>query len=310
MTKVLVTGGAGFIGSVVVKQLLNAGYEVACFDLRAQVARNSPPREVEVFQGDILSLDDLVAAAKGCQYVIHLAAMLGVKRTQTERLQCLDINIGGIRNTLEASVRAEVKRIIFSSSSEVYGQQERLPISEENPLYPKSPYAISKIAGEQYVVGYKQCYGLDYSVVRFFNVYGEGQVAEFVMPRFIRSVLCNQPPVIYGNGEQIRAFCHVEDIGRGVVLALANQDAASEILNIGNDKEPISVKDLAYKIARLAQKDVKPKFVPIEDSDRERTAEVWQRVPDISKARRLLGYEPTISLTEGILKIMEHYKFE
>ena len=310
MTRVLVTGGAGFIGSVLVEQLLNEGFEVVCFDLPGQIGRNSPPKEAKVYQGDILSLDDLTTAIKGCELLIHLAAMLGVKRTESARLECLDINIGGTRNVLKACVKEGVDKIIFSSSSEIYGQPARIPISEEHPLYPKSVYAISKLACEEYVKAYKKRYGLDYCILRFFNAYGEGQVAEFVIPRFVQMVLEDQPPIIYGGGEQVRAFCHVEDVVRGVILSCTSEEANSEIFNIGNDEEPISIRDLAYKIIALAGKDMEPKFVPIENSDRGKAREVWQRAPDISKARKLLGYEPRISLTEGIIRTMEHSNFQ
>jgi UDP-glucose 4-epimerase len=310
MAKILVTGGAGFIGSVTVEQLLKEGFEVVCFDLPEQLARSSPPKEAKVHQGNILSPDDVTSAIKGCEHVIHLAAMLGVNRTEMERAKCLDINIVGTRNVLEACVKEDVKKIILSSSSEVYGQQAKIPISEENPLSPKSVYAISKLACEQYLMGYKKRYGLDFCILRFFNVYGERQVAEFVMPRFIRRVLNNQPPVIYGDGKQIRAFCYVEDAARGIISALTNEKADSEIFNIGNDKEPISMRDLAYKIIALSGKHMEPEFIPIANYDRAKAREIWQRVPNIWKATKLLGYEPRISLAEGITRIMEHGNFE
>ena len=306
MTKVMVTGGAGFIGSVMVKQLLNEGFEAVCFDLSDQIARNSPPKETELYQGDILSLNHLIAAIKGCNYVIHLAALLGVNRTETKRLECLDINIEGTKNVLKACIKNDVKKIIFASSSDVYGQQKKVPICEENPLNPNSVYAITKLSGEEYLKAYKKQYNLDFSILRFFGIYGPGQASEFVVSRFINMALNNEPPTIYGDGKQVRAFCYVEDAVKGAILSLTSEKANSEIFNIGNDKEPISMRDLAYKVIDLAEKDMEPRFISIENSDRGKAREIIKKIPDISKARKLLGYEPRIQLTEGISKIMEY----
>jgi UDP-glucose 4-epimerase len=242
---------------------------------------------------------------EGCDYVIHLAAMLGVKRTEMKRLEALNVNILGTVNILEGCVKEKIKKIVFASSSEVYGDQTKTPISEEGPLNPKSIYAVTKLAGEEYVKAYKKRYGLDYTIVRFFNAYGPRQVAEFVVPRFIKNVLDNKPPRIYGDGDQIRSFCYVEDIANGIFLALINKKANSHIFNIGNDEEPISIRDLAYKIISISQKDLQPEYIDIKKSDRSAEREILRRIPDISKAKRVLGYEPKFSLSEGIRKIIE-----
>jgi nucleoside-diphosphate-sugar epimerase len=309
MTRILVTGGAGFIGSVMVKQLLNEGFETICFDLPAQIEKNVPPKEATIYEGDILSLDDLIEAINGCDYVVHLAALLGVNRTETKRLECLDINILGTKNVLEACVKGHIEKIVFASSSDVYGAQIIVPISENNPLNPNSIYAISKLAGEEYLKAYKKQHNLNYTTLRFFGIYGPGQASEFVMSRFIKMVLNNKSPTIYGDGAQVRSFCYVEDAVKGAILALKNEKVNSEILNIGNDKEPISMGDLAYKIIALARKAIEPEFIPMGNSDRGEAREIPKKIPDISKARNLLGYEPHTSLEEGVLKIMEHGKF-
>jgi UDP-glucose 4-epimerase len=310
--RILVTGGGGFIGSAMVRSLVKQGLNVRAFDLPEQISRNPPPKDAEIYKGSVLDTNDVTNAMHGCDYVIHLAAMLGVKRTEMKRLDTLNVNILGTINILEGCVKEKIKKILFASSSEVYGDQMKIPISEENPLYPKSVYAVTKLAGEEYMRAYKKRYGLEYSIVRFFNVYGPGQVAEFVMPRFIECALDNkpQPPKIYDKGDQIRSFCYVDDIVKGAFLVLINKKANSEIFNLGNDKEPISIRDLAYKVISLAQKDLEPEYVAIDNSDRSAEREILRRIPDISKAKRVLGYEPEISLSAGILKVMEYGNIE
>lgn len=304
--RVLVTGGAGFIGSAMVRYLLKQGIKVRVFDMSDQIAVNPPPKEAEIYKGSILDINNVTNAMHGCDYVIHLAAMLGVKRTEMRRLECLNVNILGTINILEGCIKERIKKMVFTSSSEVYGEQTKIPISENNPLNPKSIYAVTKLAGEEYVKGYSKCYGLAYSIVRFFNVYGPGQVAEFVMPRFIKWVMDNKPPKIYGKGDQVRAFCYVDDLVKGAFLSLINKNANSEIFNIGNNKEPVSIRDLAHKVISISHEDIEPEYIPMDNSDRTGEREIQRRIPDISKARKMLGYEPEISLSEGILKVMEH----
>lgn len=300
MAKILVTGGAGFIGSAMVKHLVNEGHEVIAYDLVECDIKGATSHT-----GSILDPNELGIAIRGCDYAVHLAAMLGVKRTEMKRLSCLNINIQGTYNVLENCVKENVKKILFSSSSEVYGEQTQIPITEENPTIPKSIYAVTKLVAEEYLKAYKYTYGLDYSVVRFFNVYGPGQVAEFVMPRFIKAVKNGDQPLVYGNGQQIRSFCFVDDAINGSTLALFNNKSNHGIFNIGNDLEPISMKDLADKIIKISGKNIKPKFVKMEESDREGKREIQKRIPSIEKAMEVLGYEPKIDLEEGIRRTLE-----
>ena len=306
MEKILVTGGGGFIGSAVVKQLIAEGNAVRVFDLAEQINRNKPPKEAEIYKGSILDTNDLTNAMEGCSHVMHFAAMLGVKKTETRRLDCLTVNMQGANNILEGCVKDGVKKILFASSSEVYGEQEQNPIKETNPLNPKSIYAVTKLAGEEYVKAFKQRYKLDYTIARFFNVYGSGQVAEFVMSKFIKAVCENKEPVIYGKGDQVRAFCFVEDAARGAILALKSKKANSDVFNIGNNTEPITMAELAQKIIDLNCAKLKPKVIPLQKSDRSEEREINRRIPDISKAKEVLGYEPVVSLDEGIKKTIEN----
>jgi UDP-glucose 4-epimerase len=299
MTKILVTGGTGFIGSAVSQELIGQGFEVRSYDVEPSKLPN-----VESYIGSIMDEYNLTMALEGCEYVVHLAAMLGVKRTEIQRLGCMQINIQGTKNVLDASVKCGIKKVVFSSSSEVYGEPAKVPISETDPKQPISIYAVTKLAGEEYLRAYFQQYGLNYSVVRFFNVYGPGQVAEFVMPRFIKQVQLGLPPRVYGEGRQTRAFCHVNDAARGIRLALLNEEANGQDFNIGNPEAAVSMMDLAHLIIEASGKVLTPEVIPMENSDRVASRDIQNRAPDISKAKLVLGYQPTVNLKQGINNIL------
>jgi len=300
MPKVLITGGGGFLGQAVAHNLKDKNFEVVTYDI-------VEPDEIigEHVTGTIMYIDELYQAMKGCDYVIHLAAMLGVGRTESNRMECLNINIIGTKNVFDACVYAGVKKIVFASSSEVYGEPIKNPITEDDFVYPKSVYAVTKLAGEEYAKAYKQQYNLDYSIIRFFNAYGPRQVAEFVMPKFIKAVMEGKSPTIYGNGEQERCFCHADDSSQGVYLALIKDEANGEIFNIGNDNTMISMKDLADKVIQISGKDIKPEQVDFEKSDRTKDREIVKRTVSIEKAKKILGYNPTIDLDVGIRDVIE-----
>ncbi len=300
--KVLITGGGGFIGSAVVRYLMGKGISVRVFDL----VEPNIDGDIEKVRGSILDNNIICEAVRGCDAVVHLAAMLGVRKTEIERIDCLNINIGGTVNLLEACIKDGVKKIVFSSSSEVYGEPSVIPIKEDSELKPKSVYAITKLASEEYVKAYNKRYGIKYSIVRFFNVYGIGQVAEFVLPRFVKAVLDNKPPMVYGSGEQVRSFCYMEDAAQGVYLALTKDEAIGDVFNIGNDKAKISVKELARKVIAISGKDLDICYVPMSEADRDKGRDIIFRQPDISKAIRSLGYSPRVSLDEGIRRLLSH----
>jgi UDP-glucose 4-epimerase len=301
--KVLVTGAGGFIGTKVVQELWNRDCDVYYFDVIDPKIEGIKRLNL----GTILDQYDLALAVKGCDYAIHLAALLGVYKTDNSRLETLHVNIQGTLNFIEACVKERVKKIVFSSSSEVYGDQEKLPITEESPLNPKSVYAVSKIAGEEYLKAYAGMYPFQYNIVRLFNVYGEYQREEFVLPKFVQRVVHNEPPVIYGDGEQSRSFCYVTDAACGIVDALLSE-TQGEIFNIGNDREPISMKDLAYKLIQLSGKSLQPEFIDYEESDRESSREIEKRIPSIEKAKQVLGYEPRYSLEYGLKQMIAFYE--
>lgn len=302
MACILITGGTGFIGTTVAKELRSQGHKVKLMDLSTK--RKTDPN---FYGGSILDPYRVSTVMRGCDYVVHLAAALGVRRTEARRLECLYINIEGTVNVLEACVKENVKKIVFSSSSETYGNQNKSPITEKSPVNPISNYATTKLVGEEYLRAYYENYHLKYSIVRVFNVYGEEQKDDFVIPKFVNSICEKKPPVIYGNGKQVRSFCYVSDAAKGIVAALFGENSTGEVFNIGNDQQPISMQELAEKIVSISgEKDIVPEFIPMEDSDRTKEREVFNRIPSIEKAKKMLNYHPEISLNEGIRRVIEY----
>ena len=295
--KVLVTGGSGLIGSTIVRRLLDIGHDVGVFDIK-----KTKHQDCDYFDGDITDPDITKNVVKGYDVVIHLAATLGVINTETNPVRTLDTNMGGTKNVLEGCKVHGVKKIIFSSSSEVYGEPTKIPINERDKPIPITTYGVAKFAAEEYIKAYSRNFDLGYTIFRLFNVYGDEQAVDWVIPEFVSKAIQDQDIIIHGDGSQTRCFCHVSDIANAFTLALEKADG--EIINVGNNSEPISIKDLALKIIKLTNSKSKLKFLPFEESKRNRN-EIMKRMPDIEKARMKLDYEPVISLEEGIMKVIK-----
>jgi len=310
--KVLVTGGAGCIGIQVCKELSKRRIPVCLFDLPEQVScvEKFIPPDISVHYGSILDCSSLRDAVAGCDAIIHLAAYLGVRRTEINRLRCIEININGTKNVLDCAIQHRVKKMVFASSSEVYGEPSENPVTEDSNTQGKSVYAISKLAGEELCKAYFQRYPeLSYTILRYFNTFGPFQIAQFVIPKFIRNVIEGKPPIIYGDGKQIRSYCYASDTARATVEALLSTKANGEILNIGNSNNPISLSDLARTVIRVCGKDGKitPKYQKkFINTDRSEDREVFTRYCDTKKARKILDFIPKVSLEEGIKKVIEH----
>ena len=307
---VLVTGGAGCIGIQVCRELDRRGIEVHLLDLGEQIARvrKALPEKVKVFYGSILDISSIREAMDGCGAVIHLAALLGVRRTEVNRLRCLEINVDGTKRVLDCAIQHRIKRFVFASSSEVYGEPIENPITEETITQGKTVYAVSKLAGEELCIGYAQRYpDFEPVILRFFNAYGPYQAAQFVLPKFIQNAMTGKPIVINGSGDQIRSYCYAEDTARGVVEALIRPEAAGQVINLGNSDRPISLKQLADVVVKASgNPSVEIKYAAdFQGTDRHASREIHRRYCSGEKAKQLLGFESRVSLEEGIRRIIE-----
>ena len=299
--RVLVTGGAGFIGSHLVRELAKLGYEVRVLDNLSRGTLSSISGvldSVEFIRGDIRDQGTVEAAVRGVDSVVHLAALIDVAESIEKPELYLDVNVRGTFNLAKAS--RSVSTFVFASSCAVYGEPVRIPISEDHPLNPKSPYAATKIAGEALVQSYANLYGYRPVILRLFNVYGPGQSKAYagVISEFVKRVTMGEPPVIFGDGGQTRDFVHVRDAARAVVLALENKNA-SGVYNIGSGTA-VTIKVLASMILRAAGKEhLKPVHAP------PRPGDIRYSQASIERARRELGYTPEIRLEDGITGLIE-----
>ena len=290
--KILVTGGAGFIGSHLVKALVEAGYSVRVLDnLSTGSLENLRGLSLDFVKGDVRNYDEVEKAVKGMEAVVHLAALIDVSESVEKPLDYLEVNVKGTLNVARAS--RNVDTVIFSSSCAVYGEPEKLPIDEDHRINPKSPYAASKAGGEAYIISYANLYGYRPVILRFFNVYGPKQSRAYsgVITEFIRRAARGDPPIIYGDGEQTRDFIHVRDAVDAVVRSLKSN--ASGIYNIGSGKAT-KISELAYLVLKTMNINALPVYMP------PRPGDIRNSVADIKKAKEELHFEPKIPLERGI----------
>lgn len=313
----MVTGGAGFIGREMIAKLVARGYRVVCYDLAEQFGRHKEffdrlrvRGNLQVVAGSILDRTAVRTAIKGTDVVLHFAAMLGVRKTEENKLGCLEANINGTDNVLNACVMNAVQKIVLASSSEVYGEPNRNPITENDETKGKTVYAISKLAGEELVKGYHQLYPhLNYTIVRFFNTYGEGQVAQFVLSRFVHQVMLGRSPVVYGDGTQVRSYGHVDDITDGVMSTIEKPIANGKVYNLGNSTQVMTLKELAQKVIDVLAPDKGIEVTVLgsfEGADRIPEREIHVRYCDTSLAAADLDYRASITVEEGIRRIAKH----
>lgn len=309
MARILVTGGAGFIPSELAARLAaDPAHEVVAVDnLLTGDVRKLPLAErpnLHFIKCDANRFEDIssVFYAYRFEYVFHYAAVVGVKRTTDNPVMVLR-DLDGIRNVLDLSKNTGVKRVLFSSSSEVYGEPVEIPQNERTtPLNSKLPYAIVKNLGEAFLRSYHKEYGLDYTVFRFFNTYGPKQSRDFVVSKFIRAALKGEDITIYGDGGQTRTFCYIDDNIEACVNAFTQGLVVNDVVNIGSDVE-ITIMDLARLIIALTGSSSRIVHLPpLEEGD------MTRRMPDISRMRELLGREP-LPLREGIQRILADTRF-
>jgi len=301
MTKsqsVLVTGGAGFIGSHLVEDLVSKGHEVTVLDNFSNRQPNMPGAGVNLIKGDMCDLKRVMEATTAVDVVYHLAAVLGVEYAYQHPLETLEAEIIGTRNILEGMKKNGVERIVYGSSSEVYGEPASLPIGEGARTAPKSTYGVAKLTGERYCEAYHRAYGIEYVILRYFNVYGPRQDDRFVIPRFIRAALQGAPLLIYGDGNQLRDFTFVKDAVQLTVTAARADRAKSQTLNVGTGVAT-KASDLVKLVLNLTGSNSSIVLKDFDQSTRPREIEIFNRVADIGKARQL-AYEPQTSIRDGI----------
>ena len=310
MKKILVTGGAGHVGSCLVRALVRDtdNFVVVVDDLSTGYMWKLPEDKYDnwkFIKCDVNQYRDIAEVMLSYQfdYVFHYAATVGVKRTLEHPVGVLD-DIDGIRNILNLSKGTGVRRVFYSSSSEVYGEPVELPQNEDTtPLNSRLPYAIVKNVGEAFLKSYKQEFDLDYTIFRFFNTYGPFQSTDFVMSKFIKKALKNEDITVYGDGLQTRTFCYSDDNVDACINAFSNNQCVNDVVNIGNDKETTIL-----QLANLV-KDVTGSSSKIIHLNALKEGDMTRRQPDISKMYKLLNRE-LITMDKGIERILESGNIE
>ena len=305
-SKILVTGGAGFIGSHLVAKLAQQGYSVRVLDnlstgKLSNIERLLKEGSVDFTKGDIKDASTVKAAVCSVDVVYHLAAQISVPLSILNPKLNHEVNVVGTSNLLSASKNAGVGRFVFVSSCAVYGEPIYLPIDETHPTNPISPYAESKLTSEQECIKLSKEHEIEAAVVRFFNVYGPRQgLNEYsgVITKFIEKIKKKLPLTIFGDGQQTRDFVFVQDITNALLLASKSKDANGQIFNIGTGKAT-TIKSLAETLLALTDSKVKLKFAP------ERSGDIKHSYANISKANKILGYKPEFHLSEGLKAFLD-----
>lgn len=300
MRKCLVTGGAGFIGSHLVDNLLTAGWQVAVLDdlsTGKQANLQAAANRIEFFRASVLDSDAAQRAVAGCEVVFHLAALPSVARSVADPLRSHEVCATGTLRALDAARRAGVRRVVYSASSSAFGGTPGTIRREDDAVAPLSPYAAAKLAGEHYCQAFTASYGLETVRVRYFNIFGPRQDADNpyagVIALFCKLMLEGQTPTIQGDGLQSRDFTFVANAVQATIKAAGAPAAAGQVYNIGNGSNT-TVLDLVKSLNKLLGTNLQPTFGP------PRAGDVRHSQADISKARRDLGYEPSVSFLEGL----------
>lgn len=311
-SKILVTGGAGFVGSHLVDRLLAEDYQVTVLDnLSSGDLKNVPHgknKNFRLLRGDIRDYGLVKEALRDIDVVFHEAALVSVTLSVQDPMLANDVNVTGTLNVLKASVDLGVKRLVFASSAAVYGETSTPEKREDTIPSPSSPYGVSKLAAENYARSFYKVYGLETVSLRYFNVYGPRQSFDIncayggVITIFLNRLMRNMPPIIYGNGEQTRDFVYVEDIIEANMLALNTKNGVGDFFNVGSGTR-VSINHIAEVLKSLLKKEkVQNTYTDARPGD------VKHGYANIEKASRLLGYSPRFSFEKGLAKLAEWYK--
>jgi len=302
--RVAITGGAGFIGSNLATFLKRSGYSVICVDnLSRSMEGNVRLLSIEgipLHVVDVRDFEKVINVIRGCDYVVHAAALIDVEESLREPDAYFENNVVGTAVVAKACAQLKVERLVYLSSAAVYGDPIKVPVDELHPTNPLSPYGLSKLFGEKVIELYSKIYGLKYITLRLFNVFGRGQGSSGyagVISRFVSLVRGGQKPVVFGDGLQTRDFVHVQDVCRAIELSLKTEHA-NEVYNVGSGCE-VKILDLARKVMSLAKVEGEPSYAP------QRAGDIRFSCADISKASRLLGFHPKLSLEEGLKTLLE-----
>ena len=309
--RVLVTGGAGFIGSHLTARLLADGFFVRVLDDFSTGSLANLPSvggsgaDLEVIRGDVRDLSVVEGAARGTAAIFHQAAMRSVPRSVADPLGANENNVSGTLHVFEAARRAGVRRVVYASSSSVYGDRPELPKQEDQPPAPISPYAVSKLAGEQYGRVWHRLYGVETVGLRYFNVFGPRQdpASEYaaVIPRFILCALQGEPLEVHGDGGQSRDFTYIDNVVEANVLAAGAPNVGGEVFNVGCG-ERIGLLEIVARLEAILGR-------PLERHHTEpRAGDVAHTLADVSKAKRLLGYTPLVGSDEGLARTVEYFR--
>lgn len=309
--RILLTGGAGFIGTALARRLVPTNRVVVLDNGHRNCLKDSDianHANLEFILGDVMNPDTVRQAMHGCQIIIHLAAIAGVDTVIKMPVMCMKVALIGTYNVLEAAVQSEgIERLIDFSTSEVFGTYAyKVREGDTTTLgavgEARWTYAVSKLATEHLAHNYFKEFALPALSVRPFNIYGPGQVGEGAIHRFIVRALQNQDLEIHSDGSQIRAWCFIDDIVDALVLCLEKPASIGHAFNIGNPRSVCTIYDLAKQVIRLSSSSSRIVFVPRNSPD------VELRIPNIEKARQILGYEPQVDLEEGLLRTIYYYR--
>jgi nucleoside-diphosphate-sugar epimerase len=304
----LVTGGSGFIGSNIVATLVEQGQKVRVLDnLSTGRLENIQDilTKIDFVQGDLRYLNTVIEAMKGVDYVIHQAALPSVPRSEETPLESNDNNTNGTLNILYAAKQAGVKRVVYAASSSAYGESATLPKVETMKPDPLSPYAVNKLVGEYYCSVFSRVYGLETVVLRYFNVFGPRQdpssYYSAVIPKFIKALLEEKSPTIFGDGEQSRDFCYIDNVVSANLLACTAPNAAAEMMNIACG-ERITLNELHQNLCKILGVSTPAQY------DAPRPGDIKHSLADIEKAKKLLNYKVLVPVYEGLEKTAQWFK--
>jgi UDP-glucose 4-epimerase len=310
--RIFITGGAGFIATTLARQLVDENEIVAADNLHRDALSGTPLADHPNFtfhQADVLDLDAMCELARGATHIVHCAAIAGVDTVLESPVRTMRVNLIGTYNVLEAAVATQgsVERFVDFSTSEVFGThafrvQEGQVSTIGSVGEARWTYAVSKLAGEHMAHAYHDELGLPAVTVHPFNVYGPGQIGGGAIRAFIEGALAGRDLVIHGDGSQIRAWCYVDDMVAGCLLCLEHPDAVGQTFNIGNTRSTVTIYDLAQRVKRLTGADVDIVFQPLHYAD------VELRIPNVEKAREVLGFEAKVDLDEGLEKTIAWYR--